>query len=130
MFELDFVCKGWVEVDCDLTGERFQQPINANIDLIVKFGEEFNDENEELLIIPHAEYKLNVAQYIYEAIVLNVPIKRVHPGIEDGTLNSDILEKLKEFEIISEEEEQLEDDTEKEIDPRWNKLKEYTKSKK
>lgn len=130
MFELNFVCKGWVEVDCDLTGERFQQIIDANIDLVVKFGEDYNDENEELLIIPHSQFKINVAQYIYEAIVLSVPIKKIHPGVIDGTLQSDILEKLKEFEINSYEEDQTEEETNREIDPRWNKLKEYTNRKK
>ncbi|NLP57705.1 DUF177 domain-containing protein [Lutibacter sp. B1] len=121
MFELNFDFNGWVEVACDLTNELYKQPIKSNIELIVKFGNEFNDENEELLIIPHSEFKINIAQYIYEAIVLAVPLKRIHPGVEDGTLHSDILEKLKEFEI-KEEQEQEEENT-KEIDPRWNKLK-------
>ncbi|HEY9220037.1 MAG TPA: DUF177 domain-containing protein [Lutibacter sp.] len=124
IFELDFVFSGWVEVACDVTTELFHQPIEAEIHLIVKFGDEYNDENEELLIIPHSENKMNVAQYIYEAIVLAVPIKRVHPGVIDGSLHSEVLEKLKEFEIKDEdqEEEQQENKT-KEIDPRWNKLK-------
>lgn len=124
IFELDFAFFGWVEVACDVTTELFHQPIEADIHLIVKFGDEYNDENEELLIIPHSENKMNVAQYIYEAIVLAVPIKRVHPGVIDGSLHSEVLEKLKEFEIKDEdqEEEQQENKT-KESDPRWNKLK-------
>ena len=124
IFELDFDFSGWVEVACDVTTELFHQPIEADIHLIVKFGDEYNDENEELLIIPHSENKINVAQYIYEAIVLAVPIKRIHPGVIDGSLHSEVLEKLKEFEIKDEdqEEEQQENKT-KEIDPRWNKLK-------
>ena len=124
IFELDFAFSGWVEVACDVTTELFHQPIEADIHLIVKFGDEYNDENEELLIIPHSENKMNVAQYIYEAIVLAVPIKRVHPGVIDGSLHSEVLEKLKEFEIKDEdqEEEQQENKT-KENDPRWNKLK-------
>jgi len=124
IFELDFAFSGWVEVACDVTTELFHQPIVADIHLIVKFGDEYNDENEELLIIPHSENKMNVAQYIYEAIVLAVPIKRVHPGVIDGSLHSEVLEKLKEFEIKDEdqEEEQQENKT-KESDPRWNKLK-------
>lgn len=124
IFELDFAFSGWVEVACDVTTELFHQPIEADIHLIVKFGDEYNDENEELLIIPHSENKMNVAQYIYEAIVLAVPIKRIHPGVIDGSLHSEVLEKLKEFEIKDEdqEEEQQENKT-KEIDPRWNKLK-------
>ena len=39
-------------------------------------------------------------------------------------------EKLKEFEINSFEEDQTEEETNREIDPRWNKLKEYTNRKK
>ena len=94
------------------------------MDLIVKFGDEYNDENEELLIIPHTDYKLNVAQFIYETIVLSVPLKKIHPGVADGTLKSEVLEKLKEFEIKGEVEKQTPGENINEtIDPRWNKLK-------
>jgi len=117
MFELGFTFLGWVEIACDVTNELFQQPIETSIDLIVKFGDEFNDENEELLIIPYSDFKLNVAQYIYEAIVLALPLKRIHPGVNDGTLHSEVLEKLKELEIKEKE------SSSEEIDPRWNKLK-------
>ena len=128
---MDFVFTGWIEVACDLTTELFHQPIETNIHLIVKFGDEYNDENEELLIIPFSESKINVAQYIYEAIVLAVPLKRVHPGVIDGSLHSEVLEKLKEFEIKGEDEEdeaeeveeEQEENKNREIDPRWNKLK-------
>ena len=119
MFELSFDFLGWVEVTCDVTNELFQQPIEINMNLIVKFGDDFNDENEEILIIPYSDYKLSVAQYIYEAIVLGLPIKKIHPGVNDGTLQSDVLEKLRELEI---KEENLEENN-KEIDPRWNKLR-------
>ena len=119
MFELSFTFLGWVEITCDVTNELFQQPIETSINLIVKFGDEYNDENEELLMIPYSDHKINVAQYIYEAIVLSLPIKRIHPGVEDGTLRSEVLEKLKELEIKEEEVEEYN----KEIDPRWDKLK-------
>ncbi|UMB60003.1 DUF177 domain-containing protein [Lutibacter sp. A80] len=124
LFELEFTFSGSVEVACDITNELFQQPIETSIFLIVKFGDEFNNENEELLIIPHSDYKLNIAQYIYEAIVLAVPIKKVHPGVEDGTLKSEILDKLNEFKIKDNntEENHLDVDSNA-IDPRWNKLK-------
>lgn len=124
LFELTFTFSGNVEVACDISNELFQQPIETEMFLIVKFGDEFNNENEELLIIPHSDYKLNIAQYIYEAIVLAVPIKKVHPGLEDGTLKSEILDKLDEFKIKDNntEENHLDVDSNA-IDPRWNKLK-------
>lgn len=125
LFELEFTFSGSLEVACDITNELFQQPIETSIFLIVKFGDEFNNENDELLIIPHSDYKLNIAQYIYEAIVLAVPIKKVHPGVEDGTLKSEILDKLNEFKIKDKniENSHLDVDNSEEIDPRWNKLK-------
>jgi uncharacterized metal-binding protein YceD (DUF177 family) len=123
MFELHFTFLGWIEVNCDVTNELFKQPIDTSIDVVVKFGDAYNDEYEDLLIIPHSEFKINIAQYIYEALVLAMPLKRIHPGVNDGTLHSEILEKLKEFEIRDWEEE-LKEDTDSTIDPRWDKLKE------
>jgi uncharacterized metal-binding protein YceD (DUF177 family) len=124
LFELNFTFSGSLEVACDITNELYQQPIEDKMFLIVKFGDEFNNENDELLILPHSDFKFNIAQYIYEAIVLSVPIKRVHPGVEDGTLKSEILDKLNELKIkdLNIEENHLEVNQQK-VDPRWNKLK-------
>ncbi|GGX07362.1 YceD family protein [Aquimarina muelleri] len=119
MLELQFTATGTVNVNCDLTNEPFDLPIKNEIFLVVKFGEEYNDENEELLILPYGEYEINVQQYIYELIVLAIPSKRVHPGVKNGTLQSDILEKLEE---LSPKEKTIVDEDE-ETDPRWDKLK-------
>ena len=122
MLELIFTARGVVNVNCDLTNEPYDQPVEGDLRLVVKFGDELNEDNEELLILPHGEYQINVAQYIYEMIVLSVPLKRVHPGVLDGTLKSDVLEKLEEL-SPKEAGELDETENEEDIDPRWNKLK-------
>ena len=119
LLELNFEVDGVINLNCDLTNEPFNQPISSKFSLIVKFGSEYNDDNEEILIIPHREYKINVAHHIYELIVLSVPQKRLHPGIEDGTLNSEILKKLEDLSPKSIENKNSNND----IDPRWNSLK-------
>lgn len=118
MMELTFKASGTVNVHCDLTNEPYDQPIDSELLLVVKFGDEYNDDNEDLLILPYGEFEINVQQYIYELIVLSVPSKRVHPGVIDGSLRSDVLEKLKELSPGEKEMKEEED-----IDPRWNKLK-------
>lgn len=123
-FELSFKTTGTVNVNCDVTTEAFDLPIENQLFLVVKFGEEFNDENEEVLILPHGEYEINVSQYMYECVVLGVPNKRVHPGVEDGTLESDIIDKLESLSLKENKNENNE-----EIDPRWNKLKSLLKDK-
>ena len=123
-FELRFKIKGTVNVNCDVTTEPFDLPIDDELFMVVKFGDEFNNENEEVLIIPHGSYEINVSQYMYECIVMAVPSKRVHPGVEDGTLKSDILEHLETLAPS-----QNKSKSEEEIDPRWNKLKNLLKDK-
>ena len=118
LLELTFKAKGFVNVNCDVSNESYDQEVKGKLHLLVKFGDEYNDENEEILIIPHGEHQINVGQYIYELIVLSVPLKRVHPGVEDGTLSTEILEKLEEFQPKEEKEHK-----DGETDPRWDQLK-------
>ncbi|MCK5401989.1 MAG: DUF177 domain-containing protein [Flavobacteriaceae bacterium] len=118
--EFHFRAFGTVNIYCDLTNEPYNQEIDNSFDLVVNFGNEYNDDNEEILIIPHSEHEINIAQYIYELIVLSMPARRIHPGIKDGTLNSEILDKLEELSPKTGLENINED---KEIDPRWNTLK-------
>ena len=119
LLELHFKFSGWVNVNCDLTNEPYNQTIENEFDLVVNFGDEYNDENIDILIIPHGTYEISIQQYIYELIILAVPIKRLHPGVEDGTLDSEILEKLEELSPKLKENKDKEED----IDPRWNTLK-------
>lgn len=118
MMELEFVSQGTINVNCDLTNEPFDQDVYSDLKLIVRFGEEFNDENEEILILPHGDYEVDVKQYIYEMIVLSKPFKLSHPGIEDGTLDIEILSSIEKYSLKENTEESTED-----VDPRWNKLK-------
>ena len=56
LFELTFTAKGFVEVPCDVTSELYNQEVQSVLPLIVNFGPEFNDDNEEILILPHEAY--------------------------------------------------------------------------
>lgn len=113
--ELHFSTRGTVGLLCDLTNEKFDFPLDTALDWIIKFGDEYNDDNDECLILPHGSFKVNVAQPIYEMIVLAVPLKKVHPGVADGTLDSELLKRLEELKP------QAEKTTDN--DPRWDKLK-------
>ncbi len=117
VMELEMEAEGTVNVACDLTNEPYDQQVTASLPLVVKFGDEFNDEDDEILVIPHGEHQFNIAQYIYEMLVLAVPQKRIHPGVEDGSLKSEALRKLKELQ--PKEKKNQKDKT----DPRWDALK-------
>lgn len=116
--ELDFSIQGYVNVNCDLTNEPYDQPINGEHYLVVNFGESFNDEEDALLILPHGSYEVNIQQYFYELIILSVPAKRVHPD-RRRHIRFGYIRKLKELspKIPGEQE------TTESTDPRWDQLK-------
>ncbi len=129
LLELAFKHKGTVNVPCDMTNEEFDLPIKGKMKLIVRFGDIYNNDNEELLILPHGEFQIDIAQYLYEMIVLSVPLKRIHPGIKDGSLNTEVLQKLKELTIKEQKKEHKKEQKNKDIDPRWDKLKQLLTDK-
>jgi uncharacterized metal-binding protein YceD (DUF177 family) len=82
----------------------------------------------KLLVLPFGEFELDIAQYIYEMIALSVPLRRVHPGVQDGSLKQKLLRVKR---INEEHKERIDEDKtqdkEENIDPRWDKLKQLDK---
>ncbi len=113
-FELDFKISGKVKVCCDRCLEMFFQPVECENRLLVKYGKERDDSDPDLLVITAEEYELDVRQYIYEFILLALPIQKVHPGgSSENECNPEMIKKLREH-IVSED---------KATDPRWDELK-------
>lgn len=122
--ELTIGVEGLVNVVCGVSLVSYDQPIELSLDLKVKFGEEYDDDqDDEWLILPHEAHHLEIQQYIYEAVILAVPHKKVHPKVKDGTMESVILDKLEELSPSNTE------DKENQTDPRWDKLKELLNDK-
>ena len=56
--ELFFSATGTVNINCDLTNEPYNQFIDDEFKLVIKFGEAYNNDNEDILIVPHGSMKL------------------------------------------------------------------------
>lgn len=113
MLILNFLISGKVQVKCDRCLEPFKYPISGKQKLIVKFGNNFNEETDEIITIPENEHSLDIAPFIYEYTHLLLPIQCVHPENEykKGTCNNEIIEK---FNKLSKK---------NQTDPRWDVLK-------
>ena len=77
---------GLANVNCDVTNEAFDLTLNATSNLVVKFGEVFNNEDYEILVLPHGEHKINLEQYIFELIVLSLPCSDYYKIHEDRAI--------------------------------------------
>ena len=114
MLELEMKLAGEFDAICDISNESFPLGITNEMSLVVKFGEHFNDEDDEVLVLPFEAYELNIAQYLYEMAVLAIPVKIVHPDVESGKLGQEYKKYLKGEDETNNEEQ---------TDPRWDKLK-------
>lgn len=103
---------GTVSLVCDITNKNFEYPIEHEIEVLVNFGEEFDDSNVDVITIPRTDHAFNASQLIYEDVMLSIPMKKVSPDISDEDL--EILEKFSPQEEVEEE---------PAIDPRWEALK-------
>lgn len=123
--ELFFHLSGNIEVDCDLTSDAYREEIHGKSGLIVKFGDEFDDSDDEVWVIPSGEHFINVAQLIYELALLSIPYKRIHPDVLTGKSDSEMLDLIEKYSIQEKEEDAK--DSNEEIDPRWEALKKLRK---
>lgn len=113
-FELLLHTVGTVRVPCDRCLDPMDQPIEADLRLIVKLGDEFT-EDDDVVTVDEKEGILDTAWYIYESAVLAVPIQHVH---QLGECNVAMSEKLRELSAA-----RSSDADAKETDPRWDALK-------
>jgi uncharacterized metal-binding protein YceD (DUF177 family) len=72
--------------------------------LIVRFGECIIMIMKNYLF-PFGEFEIDILQYIYEMIVLSVPLKTSSSRCKDGSLKTEALDKLNEL-ILKEETEE------------------------
>lgn len=122
---LDFTIdvEGSVDLYCDISGGIFTYPIDNEIKVLVKFGESYDDSNDEVITIPMSDYEFNVSQLIYEATLLSIPMKKISPEVENHPEYKELLEK---YSPVFEEDldlDQFSEEEDEEIDPRWAALK-------
>lgn len=78
-YNLDFAIEGEVTLTCDRCLDALYYPIEAGYHIVVKYGDCYNDDSDEVLEIPESDSSLNVAYMIYDTVALEIPIKHVHP---------------------------------------------------
>lgn len=111
-----FSFDGKVTLPCDRCFEPVDLKINGTEHLVVKFGDGYYEENDELQIIPEGVTQFDISPFLYEYIHLLLPVRRVHPEDENGNslCNPEVIKMLEQSSSATEP------------DPRWealNKLK-------
>lgn len=96
---VDCSLDGSLVVPCDRCLEDLEIPVSEMIRLSIKFGSEPSDpalsnvteDEREVVYLPADEASMDMAQIIYDYIMLALPLQRVHP---DGECNPVVMKYL------------------------------------
>ena len=115
---LTFSISGIVELICDRCLENFIYPVDSKRKLLVKFSEKPVEDEAELIYIHPNDFQVEIAQFIYEFVILSLPIRRIHPDGENGESLCDpvMIKKLEELRHHG-------NTSDEPDDPRWNELR-------
>ena len=114
-FEFLFHTEGYVIIPCDRCLDDMEQPVVTDNRLIVKLGSTYSEE-DDIIVVPEDEGILDISWFIYEFVLLVIPIRHVHAPGKCNPAMTKALEELSADRSSDEESTQA-------ADPRWDKLK-------
>jgi uncharacterized protein len=118
--EAIFKVQGEAMLVCDRSLDPFKHPVKFEKKILFKYGEKTEELSDEIIMIARDSDSLELGQYIYEFIVLAIPMKKLHPRYQ----NENDAESAEGKIIYSSGRDSFDADSgDDEIDPRWEKLK-------
>ena len=99
---------------CDRSLEVFSEDFLSFEKHIFKFGSTSEEMSDELEVIPYGTPKINIAQLLFEYIILQVPVKKLHPRFRD---DDDV-----EGTMVYSDPNFKQEEEEEKLDPRWAAL--------
>lgn len=105
-YELDIEVKGVMTLEC----ARTLKPVKRPFDIVINEVIDENNDNSLQII----QNRLDILPIIWENILVDVPLRVLHPSSKEETISGDGWKLLTEDEIDKNE-----------IDPRLEKLKDY-----
>ena len=125
-------CQGTIQIVCDRCLEPMDYAVEADYDLAVKYGDEYDDSKDGVLIVPEGDNVLDVAPIVYDTVALCIPLQHVHAEGEcdEATWQAlqahtahDLDDEPDEYGTYADEDADADQlDSETNIDPRWAEL--------
>lgn len=138
VYDLTMHLTGTLTVLCDRCLDDMELPVDTTYHIMVKYGDTYRDDSDDMLEIPHGDAGLNIAYMLFDTASLAIPIKHVHPlgkcnrqmsaalrrhsarpigNDEDNGLEQQLVDEMEQMEATDS------DDISTPTDPRWDALK-------
>lgn len=112
VFGLTIAVNGAIGIVCDRCLEQMSHKVDTTYSVSVKFGQEYDDSDDNVVIIPQNDNVMDVSRLVYDTIMLTIPLQHVHP---DGECDPGMTAKLAAHRAVDVDD----------YDPRWAALKEF-----
>ena len=112
---------GTVQTRCDRCLGDLEIPVSGSHLLTVQISDKEGSDNEDVVVLPESECRIDLAQWLYEYVAIAIPLRHVHPDDADGNPTCDpaMMQILSQHSTDNVEDEKEDDIAEEEIDPRW-----------
>ena len=84
---------GELQVACDRCLEAVPVVIDTDYHVTVRHGEEYDDSNDDVLVIPESWTHLDMEPLMRDTLMLEIPLRCVHP---DGGCDEEMASRLRE----------------------------------
>ena len=92
---------GTVTVECDRCVDDVVLPMDFYCTMTVKFAKDLSDDDgDEFIVMDPTEGELDLTQFLYDYVCLNLPLQKVH---EEGECNEQMMQKLGSLNSIGDE---------------------------
>lgn len=108
IYDCTFTLKGMTHIPCDRCLDPMEHPVDTTYHIAVKYGPEYDDSSDEVLVIPDTDVFLNVAYLLHDTVALTIPMRHVH---EAGKCNRAMAAVLSKHSAESELEAEDDDET-------------------
>lgn len=126
MYVMRFNVTGNITIPCDRCLDDMVLPVDTVYNITVRYGDTYDDSDDNVLIIPFSDQNLNVAYIIYDTVALSIPIKHVHPKGQCNKAMSDILRRHSATDAPDDDNDDSASAETTTTDPRWDELKKLT----
>lgn len=94
-FSLFFEIQGEINTSCDRCLDDISIPVNNESTIMVKITEKEMEDQDDIIYLSPFDYKINVAQPIYDFVLLSIPIKiTCEDNIEQKDCNVNFTNKI------------------------------------
>lgn len=115
--KVSFEVNSNVNLECDRSLDLFPKTVSGTFDILFQPGDVEESETVKSAVkqIPAEELVIDIEEEVRDTILLNIPVKKIHPRYLDEDGNPEDFGTAR-FGVIESDEEQS-------IDPRWEELK-------